>query len=56
MREVSYVTKDGKATKSYTKAVNAGIAETKLATVRDAEDDKAVETLMKFWRKYRKER
>ena len=56
MREVSYVTKDGKATKSYMEAIKAGIAETKLATVRDAEDDKAVEALVKFWRKYRKER
>ena len=53
MREVSYVTKNGKVTKSYAKAVKAGIAETKLATVRDAEDDKAVDYLVKFWRKNR---
>lgn len=53
MREVSYVTKDGKVTKSYAKAIKAGIAETKLATVRDAEDDKAAAALAKFWRKNR---
>lgn len=53
MREVSYVTKDGKVTKSYAEAVKAGIAETKLATVRDPEDEKAVEALTKFWRKNR---
>lgn len=53
MREVSYVTKDGKITKSYAKAVKAGIAKTKLATAKDPEDDKAVEALVKFWRKNR---
>ena len=53
MREVSYVTKDGKVTKSYAEAVKAGIAETKLVTAKDPEDEKAVEALVKFWQKNR---
>ena len=53
MTVVSYVTKGGNETKSYAEALKAGIHEVKYTKWKDPDDEKAVQELIEFRRKYR---